>query len=107
MISLWKKIITYCEGMPLIISLLAGLLSIKHTLKEWETVLEMISSLGVEGDYYYKLYNLFYDDLPYYLKPCFLYFHQFPEGLEIPVKKANSNVDCGWCNINNVSSREF
>ncbi|KAI4297292.1 hypothetical protein L6164_037186 [Bauhinia variegata] len=88
MISLGKKIITYCEGIPLIISLLAGLLSTKLTLKEWEVVLEMMmSNLGVEGNYHNKLLDLFYDDLPYYLKPCFLYFSQFPGGLEIPVKR--------------------
>ncbi|KAI4297293.1 hypothetical protein L6164_037187 [Bauhinia variegata] len=88
MISLGKKIITYCEGMPLIISLLAGLLSTKLTLKEWEAVLGMMmSNLGVEGNYYNKLLDLFYDNLPYYLKPCFLYFSQFDKGLEIPVKR--------------------
>ncbi|GAB4837582.1 hypothetical protein Ancab_039623 [Ancistrocladus abbreviatus] len=83
-----------CDGLPLAVSILAGLLRTKHTLDEWEHVSKTFGSLllKVEGPPHYgkSLYQtlmLSYHDLPDYLKPCFLYLAQFPEDYEIKSKK--------------------
>ncbi|GAB4837261.1 hypothetical protein Ancab_039561 [Ancistrocladus abbreviatus] len=83
-----------CDGLPLAVFILAGLLRTKHTLDEWEHVSKTFRSLllNVEGPPHYgrSVYQtlmLSYHDLPYYLKPCFLYLAQFPEDYEIQSKK--------------------
>ncbi|GAB4837567.1 hypothetical protein Ancab_039622 [Ancistrocladus abbreviatus] len=83
-----------CEGLPLAVSILAGILRTKHTLDEWEHVRKTFGSLllKVEGPAHYgkSVYQtlmLSYHDLPDYLKPCFLYLAQFPEDYEIRSKK--------------------
>ncbi|KAI4297288.1 hypothetical protein L6164_037182 [Bauhinia variegata] len=86
MINLGKEFTRNCRGVPLFISLLGGLLSTKHTLEEWEAVLEKMKS-KVYLRVIDMLFGLIYNDLPSHLKPCFLYFAQFPEDLEIPAKK--------------------
>ncbi|KAL5583366.1 hypothetical protein UlMin_015808 [Ulmus minor] len=95
--SLACQMLEYCGGLPLAITVLAGLLSSKQTVDEWETLLKNIKvyirkgklneqgdseSLGVSW-----VLGLSYDELPYQLKPCFLYFAYFPEDFEIKVKE--------------------
>ncbi|GAB4837779.1 hypothetical protein Ancab_039631 [Ancistrocladus abbreviatus] len=83
-----------CEGLPLAVSILAGLLRTKHTLGEWKDVIKRFGSflLKVEGPPHYgkSVYQtlmLSYHDIPDYLKPCFLYLAQFPEDYEIESEK--------------------
>lgn len=78
------SILSKCEGLPLAILAISGLLALKDTSKlyEWETVLR---SLGgeLEGtgklDRIRKILLLSYNELPYYLKSCLLYIGMFPE----------------------------
>ncbi|KAH0678897.1 hypothetical protein KY284_019982 [Solanum tuberosum] len=80
-----KKIAEKCQGLPLIISVIAGHLSkTAKTLKGWEyvaqTLNEIIAShpnkcLGVLG--------LSYHHLPNRLKPCFLSMGNFPEDFQV------------------------
>ncbi|WMV24053.1 hypothetical protein MTR67_017438 [Solanum verrucosum] len=80
-----KKIVEKCQGLPLIISVIAGHLSKKaKTLKSWEyvaqTLSEIIAShpnkcLGVLG--------LSYHHLPNRIKPCFLSMGNFPEDFQV------------------------
>uniref|UniRef100_M0ZTC8 Disease resistance protein BS2 n=1 Tax=Solanum tuberosum TaxID=4113 RepID=M0ZTC8_SOLTU len=80
-----KKIAEKCQGLPLIISVIAGHLSkTAKTLKSWEyvakTLNEIIAShpnkcLGVLG--------LSYHHLPNRLKPCFLSMGNFPEDFQV------------------------
>ncbi|KAL5567441.1 hypothetical protein UlMin_024016 [Ulmus minor] len=74
-----KEIVSKCQGLPLVISTIAGLLSTKEKLvSEWENVLlefetsPQLTSIS-------KILSLSYIDLPHHLKPCFLYFGIFPE----------------------------
>ncbi|KAK9082661.1 hypothetical protein Scep_029132 [Stephania cephalantha] len=73
-----------CGGLPLAIVVLGGLLSTKRRLiHEWESVLRNINwKLGKE-ERLHSIIDLSYDDLPYYLKSCFLYTSLFPEDFRI------------------------
>lgn len=78
--------IQHCNGLPLAIVTLAGVLAGK-TLDEWNTVYENFHrNYDIEYRIHWML-AMSYDDLPYYLKPCFLYLGQFPKDLEIPAKE--------------------
>ncbi|KAH0678139.1 hypothetical protein KY284_019224 [Solanum tuberosum] len=81
-----KKIAEKCQGLPLIISVIAGHLSktVAKTLESWKyvakTLSEIIAShpnkcLGVLG--------LNYHHLPNRLKPCFLSMGDFPEDFQV------------------------
>ncbi|KAJ8754399.1 hypothetical protein K2173_002850 [Erythroxylum novogranatense] len=80
-----ESILKRCEGLPLAIVAISGVLATKDKMRidEWQ----MISlSLGAELEDNDKLKNtrkilsLSYSHLPYYLKSCLLYFSIFPEG---------------------------
>ncbi|GAB4837586.1 hypothetical protein Ancab_039624 [Ancistrocladus abbreviatus] len=83
-----------CEGLPLAVSIVAGILWTKHTLDEWKQVGKNFGSLLLKvkgpdryGKSVYQTLLLSYHDLPDYLKPCFLYLAQFPEDYEIQSEK--------------------
>ncbi|GAB4837754.1 hypothetical protein Ancab_039626 [Ancistrocladus abbreviatus] len=83
-----------CDGLPLAVSILAGLLRTKHTLDEWKHLSKTFGSLLLKvkgpaqyGKSVYQTLMLSYHDLPDYLKPCFLYLAQFPEDYEIESEK--------------------
>ncbi|TKY46668.1 Disease resistance protein RPM1 [Spatholobus suberectus] len=80
-----------CNGLPLAIVAIAGLLSGKEkTLFEWEKIRRSLSSemgknphlIGIT-----KILGFSYDDLPYYLKSCLLYFGIYPEDYEVNSKR--------------------
>ncbi|KAL7218020.1 hypothetical protein ACSBR2_011285 [Camellia fascicularis] len=79
-----KAILNRCEGLPLAIVAISGLLSTKDnsSVDEWDKIYR---SLGAElqgNDKLQsmnKILSLSYIDLPYYLKFCFLYLSVFPE----------------------------
>ncbi|KAJ9135059.1 hypothetical protein P3X46_032280 [Hevea brasiliensis] len=79
-----KSILRKCEGLPLAIVAVSGILATKdmRRIDEWEMVRH---SLGAEIEGNDKLKNLkkvlslSFNDLPYYLKSCFLYLSIFPE----------------------------
>ncbi|XP_062076632.1 disease resistance protein RPM1-like isoform X2 [Humulus lupulus] len=81
--KLSHEIVERCEGLPLAIVLIAGLLSTtNNTIEEWRKMLTTISSELQSNQHLEsitKILLLSYNDLPYYLKPCFLYLGYFPE----------------------------
>ncbi|XWS49322.1 hypothetical protein CRYUN_Cryun13aG0153800 [Craigia yunnanensis] len=87
-----KQILKKCEGLPLAIVAISGVLASKNErrIDEWEMVGR---SLGAEIDGNDKLMNLkkvlslSFNDLPYYLKSCFLYLSIFPEDHPIELMK--------------------
>ncbi|XP_028070541.1 disease resistance protein RPM1-like [Camellia sinensis] len=82
--GLSRAILKRCEGLPLAIVAISGLLSTKDksNVDEWDKINR---SLGAElggNDKFLrmkKILSLSYLDLPYYLKFCFLYLSVFPE----------------------------
>ncbi|XP_044465847.1 disease resistance protein RPM1-like [Mangifera indica] len=80
-----RCILKKCEGLPLAIVAIGGVLAAKdwRRIDEWEMVHR---SLGAEIEGNDKLKNLkkvlslSFNDLPCYLKACFLYLSIFPEG---------------------------
>ncbi|XAR48917.1 hypothetical protein NMG60_11031905 [Bertholletia excelsa] len=77
--NLGRQMVQHCKGLPLAIVVLGGLLKGKHTLIEWEHVHRNIGS-NLKGDKYIKEVLVYsYQDLPYRLKPCFLYLGLYPE----------------------------
>ncbi|XP_004310237.1 PREDICTED: putative disease resistance protein At1g50180-like [Fragaria vesca subsp. vesca] len=92
--KLGKKMLQPCAGLPLAITVLAGLLARKETVDEWDMVHKNVCAYIRRGEGHKQenkgalwLLALSYDDLPYHLKPCFLYLGHFPEDFEIPVKR--------------------
>ncbi|XP_048498226.2 disease resistance protein RPM1-like [Beta vulgaris subsp. vulgaris] len=72
-----------CEGLPLALVAIAGLLSTKEKIiSEW---IKLYNSFGFEmgSNPHFsnttKILLFSYSKLPYYLKPCFLYLGMFPE----------------------------
>lgn len=86
-----NEIVQKCKGLPLAIVAISGLLSTKaKTMIEWKKVSQ---NLSVELEHNIHLTNLTrilslsFDDLPYYLKACMLYFGVYPEDFSIsPVR---------------------
>lgn len=84
-----QNIAKKCNGLPLSIVLVAGLLSkIDKTERCW-TRMELSFGERVQ-DGAKDLVKLSYDDLPNKLKSCFLYFGAFLEDREISVSKLTS-----------------
>nr|XP_016446618.1 PREDICTED: putative late blight resistance protein homolog R1A-10 isoform X2 [Nicotiana tabacum] len=84
-----KEVAKNCKGLPLMISVVAKILSSKRTLDEWRKVAEGVSSLA-DVDAYLQcsgVLALSYNHLPSYLKCSFLYFGLFPKVSEISVEK--------------------
>jgi disease resistance protein RPM1 len=81
--ALSKEIVQKCKQLPLAIVAIGGLLSTKSkTLIEWKKVSQNLSlELGRNAHLtsLTKILLLSYDGLPYYLKPCILYFGLYPE----------------------------
>ncbi|MBA0861569.1 hypothetical protein Goshw_029119 [Gossypium schwendimanii] len=83
-----KEIVAKCAGLPLALIVVGGLLSTKKNLGEWKRVLSNMHSLFArDADGVSAILALSYNDLPYYLKSCFLHLGQFPEDRLIPSHK--------------------
>ncbi|GAB2273990.1 hypothetical protein Dimus_008759 [Dionaea muscipula] len=94
LVQLGEKMLEHCNGLPLAIVVLGGVLANKRTSEDWQNVLDNIHSYFGADKLHNQSYNSVYDvlgmsyyDLPYHLKPCFLHLGIFPEDFEIRVKK--------------------
>ncbi|KAL2515612.1 Disease resistance protein RPP13 [Forsythia ovata] len=84
-----KKIVQNCQGLPLAIVVIAGLLSkATKTQHYWTYIGENLSSvIASNDDNCSKILSLSYKHLPHHLKGCFLYIGIFPEDSNICVSK--------------------
>nr|XP_027099577.1 disease resistance protein RPM1-like [Coffea arabica] len=102
-----KKILKKCEGLPLAIVAIGGVLALKDNEKthEWEMILH---GFGGEADGSGKLDRikrvllLSYNDLPHYLKSCLLYLSIYPEDYPIDVV----SILLKWIALEFVEERE-
>ncbi|CDY45150.1 BnaA09g14420D [Brassica napus] len=88
-----KQMIKHCGSLPLALKVLGRLLAAKYTLRDWKRIYENIRSHIVNGtsisdinisSVFHVLY-LSFEELPVYLKHCFLYLAHFPEDYKIDV----------------------
>ncbi|KAK4410289.1 putative disease resistance RPP13-like protein 3 [Sesamum angolense] len=83
-----KRIAELCNGLPLIVVVIAGILANKKEETEWKKVEESLGSyIFADPEDRMKKLELSYNHLPDHLKPCFLYFGAFPEDSEISTWK--------------------
>jgi len=80
-----ETILGRCEGLPLAIVSISGVLAAKdkNKIDEWEMVHRSLGAGFENNDTLMstrKILSLSYNDLPYYLKSCLLYFSIFPAG---------------------------
>ncbi|KAL3504582.1 hypothetical protein ACH5RR_034423 [Cinchona calisaya] len=78
-----KSIARNCKGLPLAVVLMAGILKGTERREDcWEHVSNKLISSEVTD-----ILEFSYKHLPYFLKPCFLYFATFPEDMTISASK--------------------
>ncbi|KAI5438893.1 hypothetical protein KIW84_024569 [Lathyrus oleraceus] len=87
--NLAKEIVVKCEGLPLAVVVVGGLLSRKlKSSGEWARELRNIrGGLLEDQEKITKFLALSYNDLPSPLKSCFLYLGLFPKGMKIQTKR--------------------
>ncbi|KAJ4798328.1 Disease resistance family protein [Rhynchospora pubera] len=74
-----------CNGLPLALKVLGGVLSKKYqNYHDWKNVLDTLDWYS-EGEDCMNILAMSYEDMPYYLKPCFLHLACFPEDYAIDV----------------------
>ncbi|KAL8506646.1 hypothetical protein ACS0TY_017513 [Phlomoides rotata] len=75
-----EKILKRCQGLPLAICVIGGLLATKdNSAEEWEMFERELKGGGSLKKIRKSVISLSYNDLPYYLKYCYLYLSIFPE----------------------------
>ncbi|XP_074556779.1 disease resistance protein Pik-2-like [Curcuma longa] len=92
LINFGRKILQKCDGLPLAIVTIRGLLASKpdKNLEEWKELCDHLSFEIETNDMLSKINQILilsYNDLPYYLKPCFLFLDIFPEDYVIRRKR--------------------
>ncbi|KAG8482554.1 hypothetical protein CXB51_023992 [Gossypium anomalum] len=85
--NLAEEILRHCCRLPSAIVVMAGMLATKRSTEEWKMLLNHVKSNLPSILSLPDILALAYDDLPYHLKPCFLYLSQFPEGYMISIGK--------------------
>ncbi|XP_051130809.1 uncharacterized protein LOC127251240 [Andrographis paniculata] len=81
------QIVEKCHGVPLAITLIAGLLlQQKQSVSGWKRILEEITLQESSKDIVDIILNLSYWDLPLQLKSCFLHMSIFEEGSSIDAR---------------------
>ncbi|CDP05594.1 unnamed protein product [Coffea canephora] len=87
LLEIGKRIVEHCEGLPLAITVVAGLLAKeKKNVGWWKQVEASLSSDSTTKGYMGAI-ELSYKHLMDYLKPCFLYFGAFRKGEVIGARK--------------------
>jgi NB-ARC domain len=87
LIEVAKNLTRKCGRLPLALVVLGGILSRKErTYTAWRLIEQNMDWHYDEGNKCSKVLAISYENLPYHLKPCFLYFASFPEDYKISAK---------------------
>ncbi|KAK1278819.1 Disease resistance protein RPM1 [Acorus gramineus] len=82
--ELARELVKKCQGLPLAIVVLAGLMYSKTSLYKWQNILDFFMDfLLLDDPRINDILKLSFEDLPYQLKNCFLYCSAFPEDFSI------------------------
>lgn len=84
LINLQENILSVCDGLPQAVLILGGLLSTRQ-LSNWPSVIKEIEKIDLADQE--NILILSYQDLPFRMKFCFIYFGLFPRAFEIPVRR--------------------
>ncbi|XP_016558267.2 disease resistance protein RPP13-like [Capsicum annuum] len=88
LVDVGKAILQKCDGLPLAITVMGGILAGKKKRKsEWQRVQRNLSSYLVKTHGVSTILALSYRDLPPHLKSCFLYLGLLQKGKDILVKQ--------------------
>ncbi|ONI02470.1 hypothetical protein PRUPE_6G200400 [Prunus persica] len=82
LLPLARELVEKCEGLPLAIVALSGLMSSKKSLTEWSTAYNSLNWHLTNNPLLEPMKSILlfsFNDLPYRLKQCFLYCSLFPE----------------------------
>lgn len=93
LVQVGKKMARICQGLPLLIDIIAGVLGVTETKRDsWEKVAQSLKAQAVDDPQgrCRKLLELSYNHLPDHLKACFLYFGGFPKGRGISTRRLMS-----------------
>nr|XP_027083307.1 putative disease resistance RPP13-like protein 3 isoform X2 [Coffea arabica] len=103
-----RKILKKCEGLPLGIVTMGGVLALKDKdrIDEWEMIFRGFGS-EVDGsgkfDRIRRILLLSYSDLPHHLKNCLLYLSVYPE--DYPVRNVDNLLDT-WIALGFIEEKE-
>ncbi|KAK1268534.1 Disease resistance protein RPM1 [Acorus gramineus] len=84
------RIISKCDGLPLAITAIGGLVSLQNTPEEWRRIHDSLDWNPNNNQELHRVNQVLmssFDELPYYLRHCFLYCSMFPEGSSIRRKR--------------------
>lgn len=87
LMELGKEMVAKCKALPLAIVVLAGVAKKNKSPEWWRHIVKDINSFIRGEEEFMDILALSYNQLPNWLKPCFLYLGSFPQGYEVPVKK--------------------
>ncbi|XP_077216187.1 putative disease resistance protein RGA3 [Tasmannia lanceolata] len=83
LVAIGKEIVKKCNGLPLAIEALGGLLRSNTDEKKWRNILESdMWEISEMKDDVIPILKVSYDHLPAYLKQCFVYCSLFPKDYE-------------------------
>ncbi|KAJ3679696.1 hypothetical protein LUZ60_017707 [Juncus effusus] len=81
--ELARQFVKKCDGLPLQLVVLGGLLSIKNrSHSDWQRVMNNLDWFSYRNNCF-DIISSSYEDLPAHLKSCFMSFSVFPEDYEI------------------------
>ncbi|CAI9112230.1 OLC1v1012647C1 [Oldenlandia corymbosa var. corymbosa] len=88
LLKLGEAIAHNCNGLPLVIVIVAGVLLSKLELDAWEKVRQSVKTGTLSlVEKCMQTIELSYSHLPQYLKPCFLYFVRFQRNQNVPASE--------------------
>ncbi|KAF8783994.1 hypothetical protein HU200_000090 [Digitaria exilis] len=110
LLSIGKRIVSKCKGLPLALSTMGGLMSSKQKVQEWKDIAECnISDTSRGKDDVVAILKLSYKHLSSEMKQCFAFCAMFPKDYEMEKDKERvmDLTDKGEYIFNELAWRSF